>query len=239
MQLPLEEYFKYHPPTTPERIALHERVNRDSLEICRAFIAATNTVEILAIRDAAILLADEVCHDGTCLDWAKEAIQTAVRCASIDPIGRQGHRTTSILMHVQQFRMFLNQGVTVDELKQKQYDGINLTFDGDRWCALIGENLQVGIAGGGKDPLAALSDLYVTLKGIEFTELKNSSGDIYSTSIKSIEFDPEREDKYRPFINAWGNAIANLDANGLRDRDTLIAELAATEEFEAIEGGGE
>lgn len=306
LQLPIEEYFKYHPPTTPERIALHERVNQESLTICQGFISSENAVEIFANRDAAILLIENVCCDRICADWAKKAIENAARAASIDPTNRNEDRSTSILMHVQQFRMFLNQGITVDELKRqliaagmaavttediaeifrmhgenvsadavtvsqqstipvisknddsdkfnispqkfvarilgiqkeinRRFDNkIELKLDGDEWCAAIGCDLQ-GIAGFGNDPIAALSDLYVTLKGIEFAELKNSSGNIYSTSIKSIEVDPEREDIYRFFIDAWGNAIANLDANGLSDRDTLIAELVATEEFEEIGG---
>ena len=36
---------------------------------------------------------------------------------------------------------------------------IKLSQDGSQWCALIGENLQVGEAGFGDDPVAALLDL--------------------------------------------------------------------------------
>ncbi len=243
LELPIEEYFRYHPPTTPERMALHDRVNRDSLEICKAFEAAKNEAEVLAIRDAAILLAEEVCLDKTCLDWATDAIVDAACSAFADSNCRE-NRSTSILMHVQQFRMFLNQGITIDELKRqdlspvlpevveefnKSKDRFNisqrhfiertlaiqkefkrsfspeicLTLDGNKWCALVGEDLQSGVGGFGDDPIAALSDLYANLKGIEFSELKNSSGEIYSTSIKSIAVDPKQIEKHQDFIDAY------------------------------------
>jgi hypothetical protein len=293
LQLPIEEYFKYHPPTTPERIALHERVNQKSLEICKMFIAAKNITEILATRDAAKLLAEDVCGDLACLDWARDTIDDAAKSASVslDPIDWQEHREISILMHVQQFRMFLNQGITIDSLTQLTpvfnrtsvfTDGLGrtivklteadttakidhltqecekdlrssaqlkniynpaeiskaivLTLDGDKWCAAVGENLQTGTAGFGSDPIAALSDLYANLKGIEFQELKDSNGKIYSTSIRSIAHDSEALDKYRDFIDAYGEAISDREANGLSDRERLIADLAATEEDEEIGG---
>ena len=33
-----------------------------------------------------------------------------------------------------------------------------LFIDGDRWCALYGENIQDGVAGFGKSPAAAMAD---------------------------------------------------------------------------------
>ena len=35
MSLPIEEYFKYHPPTTPERIAAHNAVNEAALTFAK------------------------------------------------------------------------------------------------------------------------------------------------------------------------------------------------------------
>ncbi|WP_310410554.1 hypothetical protein [Chamaesiphon sp. OTE_8_metabat_110] len=275
LELPIEEYFKYHPPTTPERIALHDRANLESLTICKSFVESQDYNEWLVFRDAAILLAQDVCQDKTCLDWAKSAV---VKALSAYSIANTDSRSTAILMHIQQFRMFLNQGITVDELKRSSdssvneelppvagmpvgtleamstpmqnqemklkivdgeitdlkplYSGVHLTLDGDKWCAQTSENLQVGISGFGDDPIAALSDLYVNLRGIEFQELKNSSGHIYSTSIKSLAEPLGMSDNYRAFIEAYGSAIANLDANGLSDRETLIAELIAAAEDE-------
>ena len=52
-----------------------------------------------------------------------------------------------------------------------EYDGIydeileiRVCLDGDTWCALIGENLQVGIAGFGDSPLNALDSLVDALR---------------------------------------------------------------------------
>jgi hypothetical protein len=280
LELPIEEYFKYHPPTTTIRIALHDRVNRESLEIYKALKTSEHYSHWLCIRDAAMLLAADVCHDETCLSWAKSTID---RLMDAYFIANTDSRSIAILMNIQQFRMFLNQRIVVDELKQQQaavtsvdigtisevcrfeaipksndtqgFDitplqfvdrtkelidrlerTIHLTLDGNKWCALTGENLQVGIAGFGDDPIAALTDLYTSLKGIEFVELKNSSGDIYSTSIKSISLDPEAIEKHQDFIRAYGDAIANLDVNGLSSRETLIAELIAAEDEEIVGG---
>lgn len=73
-RLPIEEYFRYHPPTTAERKRKHDRINQLSMEF-----AKTIDVEI----------ADEDCK--------KMAI-----------------------FALQQCRMFCNQAITVDELKQMQ-----------------------------------------------------------------------------------------------------------------------
>lgn len=35
MDLPIEEYFRYHPPTTEERKAAHEAVNKAALEFAK------------------------------------------------------------------------------------------------------------------------------------------------------------------------------------------------------------
>ena len=36
---------------------------------------------------------------------------------------------------------------------------INVFMDGDQWCALLGEDIQVGLAGFGYTPSEALRDL--------------------------------------------------------------------------------
>ena len=36
---------------------------------------------------------------------------------------------------------------------------IQISLDGDRWCALVGENVQVGVCGFGDTPLEALREL--------------------------------------------------------------------------------
>lgn len=35
MKLPIEEYFKYHPPTTTERVAAHNAVNEAALAFAK------------------------------------------------------------------------------------------------------------------------------------------------------------------------------------------------------------
>ncbi len=383
MQLSIEEYFKYHPPTTPERIALHDRVNRDTLEICKAFIASKNDVEALAIRDAAILLADEVCLDLSCNDWAKGSIKEALKIAA--SYLNKDVKAEAILMHVQQFRMFLNQGITVDELKRQKlaaslaavttehiaeifrihgesvpesncsmaqnktinfdivqnrftvyltrfeelclekyrrgelsdstlaqawsktfedteqilnivdyenhpdpidryrsgewaidllareldltifdtnkvldnifgkfkpimsddeianmkpiYKGIHLTLDGDKWCALVGQDLQVGIAGFGDDPIAALSDLYAKLQGLEFVELGNGD-EIYSTTMKQRVSINTKETQ--AFVDVYGKALFIRSIEGFTNREILIADWVGDilpDDEEEIGGG--
>lgn len=259
LELPIEEYFKYHPPTTPERIALHDRVNRESLEICKALINADaifSDKEVDRICDRAIKLASETCWDEECVTWAIKSIDKARQVAIIIP--PEETREADILMHVQQFRMFLNQGITVDELRQQQlakdmaavpqepesapkaygitslladaklgideFKEINdriiksvqpifLYRDGNQWCALVGENIQVGIA--------ALSDLHAKLRGLEFLELKNEHG-IYSTSIKSVSPCAEQIERYDVFIEAYEEALTMREEDGLTERERLV-----------------
>jgi hypothetical protein len=113
LQLPIEEYFRYHPPTTPERQQKHALVNDASLQYCQALLEWPHGENLIAsittIQDAA----KSVCTDETCLRWAMSAIDRAWRSSGEgDDVG--------VLMHVQQARMFLNQGVTIDELIAKQ-----------------------------------------------------------------------------------------------------------------------
>lgn len=41
---------------------------------------------------------------------------------------------------------------------------VQISLDGNSYCALVGENLQEGIAGFGDTPLQALSNLCLALK---------------------------------------------------------------------------
>lgn len=74
MNLPIEEYFRYHPPITAERKRKHDRINQLAIEFAKAI-----DVEI---------------KDEDCKKMA--------------------------LFALQQCRMFSNQGITVDELKENQ-----------------------------------------------------------------------------------------------------------------------
>lgn len=73
MDIPIEEYFRYHPPLTQERKDKHELINKLALEFAKAV--------------------DTNITDAQCKSFCFFAIQQA--------------------------RMFANQGITVDELKQK------------------------------------------------------------------------------------------------------------------------
>ena len=57
MSLPIEEYFKYHPPLTPERIKAHEAINQAAL--------------------AFALTVEENVKDDNCKNLAFSAIQQA------------------------------------------------------------------------------------------------------------------------------------------------------------------
>lgn len=73
--IPLQEYFKYHPPETDERKRAHEAVNQAALFLAEAI--------------------DANCIDPDCKKMAFFAVQQA--------------------------RMFANQGITVDELRQQEW----------------------------------------------------------------------------------------------------------------------
>jgi hypothetical protein len=121
LSLPIEKYFRYHPPNTPERKALHDRVNQESLELAKALIEisgqAAQSDKPTKWQDyesawdeqttKARALALAVCKDSTCRAWANTAIEMITEYSN-DPQG--------IMMCVQQMRMFLNQGITIDEL---------------------------------------------------------------------------------------------------------------------------
>lgn len=52
---------------------------------------------------------------------------------------------------------------------------IKLSLDGDEWCALIGENLQVGIAGFGATKSDALHALISAIEEWDNSLLRRSS----------------------------------------------------------------
>jgi hypothetical protein len=101
------------------------------------------------------------------------------------------------------------------------YEGIHLTLVGDKWCALIGENLQVGIAGFGDDPIAALSDLYAKLEGLDFVATVNTIGVKIALSIFKAR---DKTSLFSDFSNAYGNALFMRSNEGFTDREILIAD---------------
>ena len=45
---------------------------------------------------------------------------------------------------------------------------VDLSLDGSKWCALVGENIQEGVAGWGDTPYKALENLAIELAKVDF-----------------------------------------------------------------------
>jgi hypothetical protein len=109
----LETYFQYHPPTTQKRKDLHERVNKESLRMFKVLIdSAGNSVDLKFLYSFWRVFVEDICSDPTCQNWAKDSLDRAWRAAIEMPIDYE----EKIFMHIQQVRMFLNQGVTIQEI---------------------------------------------------------------------------------------------------------------------------
>lgn len=104
MTIPIEEYFRYHPPTTEERKAKHEAINASALELAKALEKAAE--RYLAYQQAVL----HTVKDAECFQSSILALETLE--------GLLKNRT--YIRYIQQSRMFANQGITVDELKSKQ-----------------------------------------------------------------------------------------------------------------------
>jgi hypothetical protein len=124
LDLPLEEYFRYHPPQTAERKAAHNIINSATLELCRQLIESDTTHGDSAIQCGIIdnYHLTEICQDEECNLWISDAINRL----KIYLRGRQAFNeqclsnkqsASEVLKYIQQIRMFLNQGVTLDELR--------------------------------------------------------------------------------------------------------------------------
>ena len=113
LQLPIEEYFCYHPPETQERKAKHDQVNDICLKVARKLTQPfLNNKEIAEGVDMLQALTQTV-SDAICIKWATNSIEWAQRFAALG-------EEEGVLMSIQQCRMFLNQGITIDELIAKQ-----------------------------------------------------------------------------------------------------------------------
>jgi hypothetical protein len=105
----IREYFQYHPVVSEARKAKHELVNQVTMELAIGLMVVTapRLTAIQILVDAAESKLEGVCQDEMALRWATKANSDAIYAAS-----RGDHE--GVLMHVQQMRMFLNQGITVD-----------------------------------------------------------------------------------------------------------------------------
>lgn len=116
LKFELQEYFKYHPPVTEERVVLHSKVNKMTLECCEELFLAIDykAASRQALAQGAVAKAlseiDAIVQDPTCAAWARNALHSAEVYAC-------GCYKEGVLMAVQQCRMFLNQGVTMDSLE--------------------------------------------------------------------------------------------------------------------------
>ena len=125
LKFDLEEYFKYHPPATPERVALHSRTNEMALECCKELFLAIdyedesldagllemNRIQMTSSAVAKLLIEmDALAQDRVCVTWARHALHSAEVYAC-------GQYKEGVLMAIQQCRMFLNQGITMDSLE--------------------------------------------------------------------------------------------------------------------------
>ena len=122
-EISLEEYFKYHPPTTEERKQKHDIINNASLQFAKDpglyswFVGVIREnvhdeqTQRMAIASAnlALLLIE---HDEESVAPIEEVIQSWWQ--SISDIPKQ----ELFLYLVQQSRMFANQGITLDDLSK-------------------------------------------------------------------------------------------------------------------------
>lgn len=116
LQLPIEEYFRYHPPETEERKAKHATVNDMTLQYCQGLLAWPRGGDLEFCRASIENVVQITCKDEVCAKWAMDAIARAYHCSTQKD-------EEGVLMNVQQARMFLNQGITIDELVAKQGNG--------------------------------------------------------------------------------------------------------------------
>ncbi len=111
--IPIGEYFRYHPPQTEVRKVKHQRVNDECLEVAKA-LTQPFLSDLEINRGVAQLRAlTQNVFDALCVKWATTSIDFVQAAA------KSGDEE-SIIMHIQQVRMFLNQGITIDELRAEQ-----------------------------------------------------------------------------------------------------------------------
>jgi hypothetical protein len=109
----LGAYFEYHPPVTQERKDAHARANKSALVGFRNLrhLQGTQT-EIEAAYDILMNDLQELVKEPYYYKWAHGALIEAKQAALTDCIDRE----EKIFMHIQQFRMFVNQAITIQEL---------------------------------------------------------------------------------------------------------------------------
>ena len=113
LQLPIEEYFRYHPPETEERKAKHDRVNEICLKVARKLTQPSLSNEEIAEGVDMLQVLTQIVSNAICIKWAASSI---VRAQEFAVLGEE----ENVVMAIQQCKMSLNQGITLDELAAKQ-----------------------------------------------------------------------------------------------------------------------
>jgi hypothetical protein len=116
-RLSIEEYFKYHPPLTEKRKAIHNSINESALEFAKRATYAEDFEDVLRanvidpstlqMAIASLKIADRL-RDGGSFESAILQLPFLLKGVS---------REELFLFFVQQARMFANQGATIDELR--------------------------------------------------------------------------------------------------------------------------
>jgi hypothetical protein len=116
----LVEYFKYHPPVTQERKDAHDRVNTSTMVGYLHFVqheridnnGLIDTLKIESTYDTLIGELHTFVTEPYCHKWASHALVNAKQAA----LTNWHDREENIFMYMQQFRMFVNQAITIQEL---------------------------------------------------------------------------------------------------------------------------
>jgi hypothetical protein len=104
----VDDFFRYHPPQTEVRKKYHELINKSTTDTAKQLIClighSREGFYWERIINNAISNALECCQQPICLQYAIAALRAIE------------NNQASILMGMQQYRMFLNQGITLIEV---------------------------------------------------------------------------------------------------------------------------
>jgi hypothetical protein len=92
--------------------------------------------------------------------------------------------------------------------------GIRLFPDGDKWCALIGENIQDGIAGFGDTKVEAIAELSGNMKASEPLPCHYCGGMAVAVRERHVSGEPPHD---------WCVRCRTCDARGPRKYELLVA----------------
>ena len=108
--IPVSEYFRYHPPVTEARKQKHETANTACLKLFNELYKTSDLEEIRRQLRVFTALMTNLVDNHTCRNWAIKSLEAAGNAAT-------NQDQEAVLMHIQQIRMFINQGITIDELQ--------------------------------------------------------------------------------------------------------------------------